>query len=319
MNLADVFLNPERLWWWALIPLLVVLYVWITRRKKRSGMRYTNTAVLGAVIPRQSQWRRHLAVAMSLLSLVAIIAAWARPNGVERVPRERATIVLVVDVSQSMAATDVKPSRLEAAKELSKQFLTTLPAKYNVSIVSLSASPAVKLPPTIDRSLAKRSVDGLTLQDGTAIGPALTTALAAVQMAPKGDDGSTAPGAVVLLSDGDNKANTSPLQAADALAKAKVPVYTIAYGTDNGSVDLDGKREVVKPDRELMQQIAQITHGSASSAENAGQLENVYKNLSSQVGFEEVKKETTALWAGYGLAFAFVAALAAVSLGARWP
>jgi len=319
VNLDDVFLNPERLWWWIVVPVLVALYIWIMRRKRRTGMRYTNTAVLGAVIPRQSQWRRHLAVAMSLASLVTIIAAWARPNGVERVPRERATIVLVIDVSQSMRATDVKPNRLDAAKQLSKEFVSTLPPKYNVAVVSLSGSPAVKLPPSTDRGLALRAIDGLTTQDSTAFGPALQTALAAVQMAPKGDNGEPAPGAVVLLSDGANTATESPLQAAQALAKAKIPVYTIAYGTENGSVDLDGVRQRVPPDRELMQQIANATKGTFSSAESAGQLDNVYKNLSSQVGFEEVKKETTAMWAGYGLAFAVVAALAAVSLGARWP
>ncbi|SMO68688.1 VWA domain-containing protein [Propioniciclava tarda] len=319
MNLDDVFLNPERLWWWIVVPVMVALYIWIMRRKRRTAMRYTNTAVLGAVIPRQSQWRRHLAVAMSLASLVTIIAAWARPNGVERVPRERATIVLVIDVSQSMRATDVKPNRLDAAKQLSKEFVSTLPPKYNVAVVSLSGSPAVKLPPSTDRGLALRAIDGLTTQDSTAVGPALQTALAAVQMAPKGDNGEPAPGAVVLLSDGANTATESPLQAAQALAKAKIPVYTIAYGTENGSVDLDGVRERVPPDRELMQQIANATKGTFSSAESAGQLDNVYKNLSSQVGFEEVKKETTAMWAGYGLAFAVVAALAAVSLGARWP
>lgn len=319
MNLVDTFLNPDRLAWLLLIPVLIVGYIWVVRRKKRTGMRYTNTAVLGAVIPKQSQWRRHLAVAMSLLSLAAIIVAWSRPNGVERVPRERATIVLVIDVSQSMRATDVKPSRMDAAKQLSKDFLASLPAKYNVSVVALSGNPAIKVPPTTDRTLATRAIDGLTTQDSTAIGPALQTALAAVRMAPKGEDGSTAPGAVVLLSDGGNTADSSPMQAADELAKAKVPVYTIAYGTTNGSVDLDGKREPVSPDLDLMRGIAADTGGTFSAAESAGQLANVYKNLSSQVGYEEVKKETTALWAGYALAFGVVAALAAVSLGARWP
>ena len=110
------FLQPERLWALAVIPLLVAIYIWAILRKGRTGMRFTNTAVLGRVVPKQSQWRRHLAVAMSLLSLVALVLAWSRPNGVEKVPRERATIVLVVDVSQSMAATDVAPSRLEAAQ-----------------------------------------------------------------------------------------------------------------------------------------------------------------------------------------------------------
>ena len=319
MNPADVFLAPDRLWWWLAIPVLVALYVWVVRRKKRTGMRFTNTAVLGAVVPRQSQWRRHLAVAMTLLSLFAIIAAWARPNGVERVPRERATIVLVIDVSNSMTAVDVKPNRLDAAKELSKKFLTTLPSQYNVAVVSLSGNPAVRLSPSTDRSLANRAIDALTVQDSTAIGEAIYTAIGAVQMAPKGGDGSIAPGAIVLLSDGTNTAGRSPAQAAAEAAKVKIPVYTIAYGTENGSVDLDGKRERVPPDRELMQSIAQATRGTYSTAENVGQLDNEYKNLSSEVGYEEVKKEVTALWAGYGLAFAVVAALAAVSLGARWP
>ena len=143
-----------------------------------------------------------------------------------------------------------------------------------MAVVSLSGSPAVKLPPSTDRGLALRAIDGLTTQDSTAVGPALQTALAAVQMAPKGDNGEPAPGAVVLLSDGANTATESPLQAAQALAKAKIPVYTIAYGTENGSVDLDGVRERVPPDRELMQQIANATKGTFSSAESAGQLDN---------------------------------------------
>ena len=102
-------------------------------------------------------------------------------------------------------------------------------------------------------------------------------------------------------------------------AKAKVPIYTIAYGTENGYVDLDGKREKVPPDKALLQRIASMTNGQAYAAESAGDLDTVYKNIRSEVGYEEVRKEITATWAGYGLAFAVVAALAAVSLGARWP
>lgn len=319
MNLDDRFLDPERLWWLLLVPLFVALYVWALHRKGRTGMRFTNTSVLAAVMPRQSQWRRHLAVAMSLLSLVAIGGAWARPNGIEEVPRERATIVLVVDVSQSMASADVTPSRLKAAQTLSKDFIASLPAQYNLAVVSLSGNPAVRLPPSTDRVLANRAIDALTLQDGTAVGGAISAAIGAVKMAPKASDNSIAPGAIVLLSDGTNTAGGSPKQAAAEAAKDKIPIYTIAYGTDNGSVDLDGKRQNVPPDRDLMREIAQATDGTYSTAEDAGQLAGVYKNLASAVGYEKVKKETTAMWAGYGLAFAVVAALAAVSLGARWP
>lgn len=313
------FLSPDRLWALTLVPLLVAFYLWAMRRRNRTGMRFTNTSVLAKVVPRQSQWRRHLAVGLSLLSLVTLVIAWAQPNGVDKVPRERATIVLVIDVSRSMAATDVKPNRLDAAKQLSTQFLKDLPVQFNVAVVSMSGNPAVRLPPSTDRVLAERAIAALDYQDSTAVGDALVTAVSAVQMAPKGDDGSPAPGSIVLLSDGTNTAGRSPLQGADEARKAKVPVYTIAYGTENGSVDLDGKRERVPPDRELLAAIARDTGGTASTAENAGDLSRVYSAIRSEVGYDEVKKETTALWAGYGLAFAVVAALAAVSLGARWP
>ena len=319
MNLSEMFLSPDRLWWLLLVPVLVAAYIWANRRKSRQGMRFTNTAVLGRVVRKQSQWRRHLAVALSLASLVTLVLAWSRPNGVERMPRERATIVLVVDVSRSMAATDVQPSRLEAAQQLSKEFLAGLPEQYNVALVSLSGNPATRLSPTTDRVFANRAIDALALQDSTAVGDALYVALSAIQMAPRGDDGSTAPGAIVLLSDGMNTSGRSPLQGAAAARDAEVAVYTIAYGTENGSVDLDGKRERVPPDRELMQAIADSSGGATFAAESAGDLSRVYENIRSEVGYEEVKKETTATWAGYGLAFAVLAALAAVSLGARWP
>lgn len=319
MNLSEMFLQPERLWTLLIIPLLIALYIWALRRKNRAGMRFTNTAVLGRVVRKQSPWRRHLAVALSLLALIALSLAWARPNGVDRVPRERATVVLVIDVSQSMAATDVQPSRLEAAQELSKQFLRSLPEQYNVAVVSLSGNPATRLGPTTDRGYAQRAIDGLALADGTAVGDAIYVALSAIEMAPAASDGSTAPGAIVMLSDGMNTAGQAPTQAAVAARDAEVSVHTIAYGTENGSVDLDGVRERVPPDRSLMAEIAQLSGGTTASAETAGDLERVYSSLRSEIGFEEVKKETTATWAGYGLAFAVLAALAAVSLGARWP
>lgn len=319
MSWPTGFLNPERLGWLFLIVPLIVFYMWASLRKRRFGMRFTNTTVLQAVMPQRSQWRRHLAVALTLLSFAAITCAWARPNGVDRVPRERATIVVVIDISQSMLAKDVKPTRLEAAKERSKTFVDALPPTYNVSVVSLSGNPALRVPPTTDRAMVKRSIDALSVQDSTAIGGAIDTALGAISMAPKGDGNVLPPGAIVMLSDGTNTAGTSPVQAAERAAKDKVAIYTIAYGTDVGSVDLDGKRERVPPDRELMKTLSSITKGTAWTAENTAELDSVYKNVATQVGYEEVKKEVTALWAGYALAFAVLAAVAAVSLGARWP
>lgn len=264
-------------------------------------------------MPKQSQWRGHLAVALSLLSLVTLILAWARPNGVE-VPRERATIVVVIDVSRSMAAKDIAPSRLEAAQKLSTEFIKSLPEQYNVAVVSMSGNPAVRLPPTTDRVMVERAIANLQLQDSTAVGDALLTALQAVQMAPKGEDGQVAPGAVVMLSDGANTTGQAPQQATARLRERRCP-STPSPTDENGSVDLDGKRERVPPDREMLRSIATTTQGQLLTAESASDLDGVYKNIKSEVGYEEVKKETTATWAGYGLAFAVVAALAAVSLG----
>lgn len=314
------FADPARLWVLLLVPLLIAIYLFALKRKSKTGMRFTNTTILGRVVPKQSQWRRHLAVTLSLLSLIALSVAWARPQGVEMVPRERATVVLVLDVSLSMEATDVKPSRLEAAKTAALTFLDSLPAKYNVSVVSLAGSPVLRLPPTTDRYQAKRAISSLKLKDSTAIGESIYVALGALNMAPKSDsDEAAAPGAIVLLSDGQNTAGRAPTQAAVEAKRAKVPIYTIAYGTDNGYVDLDGKRERVPPDRELLEGIAETTGGLSFEAADLSQLDKVYANIRSEVGQVPTKKEVTALWAGYGLAFAVVAALAAVSLGARWP
>ena len=319
MNFELSFLNPERLWVLLVVPLVIVGYVFAVLRKKKAGMRYTNTTLLSQVMRKQSQWRRHLAVALSLAALVALGAAWARPNGVDMMPRERATVVLVIDISQSMRATDVQPNRLDAAKQAAIAFAEALPAKFNLAVVSMSGSPAVRLPPTLDRVMARQAISTMKVQDSTAIGESIYTAISALQMAPMGEDGSIAPGAIVLLSDGQNTAGRAPLQAAAEARKVKVPIYTIAYGTENGYVDLDGKRERVPPDTALLRTIAQMTDGEAYEAESLPELERVYANIGSEVGMVPVKKETTALWAGYGLAFAVVAALAAVSLGARWP
>lgn len=315
------FADPERLWVLVLIPLLIAAYVFALTRRNKIGMRFTNTTILSRVAPRQSQWRRHLAVALSLLSMGALSVAWARPTGIEMVPRERATVVLVMDVSQSMQAKDVKPNRLDAAKASALQFVNALPPQYNIAVVSLAGNTAVRLPPTVDRAQARQAISSLKLQDSTAIGESIYSALEALQMAPKGADGNAdpAPGAIILLSDGQNTAGRSPVQAAAAAKKAGVPIYTIAYGTQNGYVDLDGKRETVPPDPELLGKLATETGGDSFSAADQGQLDRVYTNIRSEVGQVATRKETTALWAGYGLAFAVVAALAAVSLGARWP
>ena len=312
------FLAPGRLWLLAIIPLLVAAYIILLHRKSSAGIRFTNTSVLAMVLPKQSQWLRHVTVALALLSLVSLIGAWARPNGVDKVPRERATVVLVIDVSQSMTATDVQPTRLAAAKTQAKAFAASLPAAYNVALVSLSGNPSVRVPPITDRSALNRAIDALEPQDGTAIGDSIKAALAALDQAPKGSNNSPAPGMVVLLSDGASNAGQAPLQEAQDAARRNVPIYTIAYGTDNGYVDLDGQRNRVPPDPATLTAIAQATKGQEYSADNVSQLKNAYSHIKSEVGYESRVKEITATAAGVGLVFALLAAVGALILGARW-
>ncbi len=312
------FLSPTRLWWLLVVPVLIVIYVLLVRRKSKSGIRYTNTSVLSIVLPRQSQWVRHITVGLATLSLVTLMGAWARPVGIDRVPRERATVVVVIDVSLSMQATDVKPSRLEAAKTAASTFVTSLPSQYNVAVVSLSGNPAQRVPPTQDRGAVLRAIANLKPQESTAIGDAITVSLAALDMAPAGADNSKAPGLIVLLSDGANTAGQAPQQTAQDAAKRKVPIYTISYGTDNGYVDVDGKRERVPPDPETLAKISSATNGKTYSADNVSQLKDAYRSIGSEVGYEEAVKEVTATAAGVGLIFAVLAAIGSLVLGARW-
>ncbi|MDR2620105.1 MAG: VWA domain-containing protein [Propionibacteriaceae bacterium] len=314
------FFNAARLWAMLALPLLIALYIVALHLSRRSGIRYTNTGVLRAVLPKQSQWRRHLAVAMALCSLVMICGAWARPVGVERQPRERATIVVVLDASLSMQATDVAPTRFAAEKAAAAEFIRGLPTKYNVAIVELSGSPALLCPPTTDRNTALAALDAMELSEGTAIGEALYVASNAIGQAPLGENEDTpAPGMIVLLSDGSNTVGRDPVSAAAAAAASGYRIHTIAFGTENGYVDLDGRRENVAPDHQVLREIATASNGRALDAASAGELSDAYADLGSDVGYEEIKTEVTARWAMYALAFAIVAALGAVSMAARWP
>jgi len=315
------FGSPDRLLILLVIPLMIVAYIMATHRKNRRGMRFTNTSMLDVVVPKQSQWRRHLAVALSLLSLITLTAAFARPKTQVDVPRERATVVVVIDASLSMEATDVNPDRLSAAKQAAVAFVKSLPEKYNVAVVSMSGNPNILVPPTLAHNTVENAINTIRLQESTAIGESIVTALRALEQAPKdpANPDVIAPGAIVMLSDGTNTAGRAPQQAAAEARAAKVPIYTIAYGTENGYVDLDGKREPVPVDHELMQEIAELSGGKYFSAATPDQLRTVYNNIGSQVGYEKADREVTARFAGYGLAFAVLAALGAISLGARWP
>lgn len=314
------FANPERLWTLLLLPLLIIAYLILLRLKGRVALRFTNTGILGRVVGSQRRWTRHVFVAMSLCSLVALGLAYANPLGTEKVPRERATIVMVVDVSLSMSAEDVTPNRLDAAKQAAVEFVQELPDSFNVAVVAMSGRPTVAIPPTTDRGATERAIAALTLDNGTAIGDAIASAMRAIDMAPPGDDEEdTPPAMIVMLSDGTNTEGPEPQETAAQAKADEVPIYTIAYGTQNGFVDIDGQRENVAPDTATLQEISTITGGRAVDADNRASLADAYREIGSVIGYEDVAKPITATYAFVALGFAVVAALGAVFMAARWP
>ena len=315
------FISPGRLWFLLLIPAFVVFYVIMQRRRQQYALRYTNIALLDRVAPRRPQWRRHLAVTLALLAACACVVAFAQPKDEVKVPRERATIVVAIDVSLSMMATDVEPNRLEAVKVAAKKFVNKLPPKFNISLVSFAGTANIVVPPTTDRATVLRSIDSLELAESTATGEAIFTSLQALTQVPPDPEHprEPAPARIVLMSDGKRTVGRTAQEAARAAKDKHTPIYTVAFGTDSGFIEMDGFRQRVPPDRADLRSVAEITGGQAYSAESAGEIQDVYENIGSSIGFDKVDKEVTARYAGWAMLLTLAAAGAAVALASRFP
>lgn len=320
-QLIPSFLAPDRLWLLLLIPALVIVYVLLYQRRARRKQQQAAPTMLNFVIPRELPWKRHVAVGLSILSLLTLTVAFAKPKDTVEVPRERATIVVTIDVSNSMMATDVKPDRLTAAKEGAKSFVRSLPAKFNVSVVEFAGAANILLPPTTEHEDAITAIDSMRLQPSTAIGDGIYKSLDAIAQAPPDPEhpNSKPPARIVLLSDGKSQVGRPSAEAAKAARDQHVPIYTIAYGTPDGTIEVNGTYQPVPVDRAELATVAKISGGEAYRAQSAGELKEVYKDIGSSVGKVKVDKEVTSRWAGFGLAFAILAALGMISLGARWP
>jgi Ca-activated chloride channel family protein len=314
------FMRPERLWWLAMIPLLLGLYVFLLWRRRRKARPHAITN-LERVLPKQQAWKRHVAVGAAVLALGALNVAFAQPKGEVEVPRERATVVITLDISRSMIAQDVAPDRITAAKSAAKDFLNLLPAGFNVSLVSFAGTAAVVVPPTTDRGVVAAAIDNLQVAPSTAIGEGIYSSLDAMAQAPPDPDHpeDPAPGAVVLLSDGYTNVGRPSDQAARDAAAQHIPIYTIAYGTANGYVENNGRREPVPVNPAELAQVSRLSGGKAFTAGSAGQLKEVYSSIAKSVGYVKVDQEVTEQYAGYALLLAVLAAVAVISLGARWP
>lgn len=314
------FLRPDRLWWLVMIPLLLGLYVFLLWRRRRRARPHAITN-LERVLPKQQAWKRHVAVGAAVLALGALNVAFAQPKGEVEVPRERATVVITLDISRSMIAQDVAPDRITAAKAAARDFLNLLPVGFNVSLVSFAGTAAVVVPPTTDRGVVAAAIDNLQVAPSTAIGEGIYSSLDAMAQAPPDPDhpDDPAPGAVVLLSDGYTNVGRPSDQAARDAAAQHIPIYTIAYGTANGYVENNGRREPVPVNPAELAQVSRLSGGKAFTAGSSGQLKEVYSSIAKSVGYVKVDQEVTEQYAGYALALAVLAAMAVISLGARWP
>jgi len=313
------FLAASRLWLFVALAGLVAAYVVMQARRKRYAVRFTNLALLDVVAPTRPGWRRHLPAIAFLLSLAGLLTAFARPARPVQVPRERATIVMAVDVSLSMEAADVEPDRITAAKEAASSFVDLVPDRLNLGLVAFSGTAQVLVSPTTDHELVKRSLRTMQLGPRTAIGEAVYAALGSIAAMPTAPGQAPAPARIVLMSDGETTVGRSNDQAARAAADAQVPVSTIAFGTDAGFVVVEGRNIPVPVNREALARLAESTSGSSFEAGTARELRRVYADIGSSIGYRTEQREVTSWFVGLALLFAMAAAVGSLVWFSRLP
>lgn len=313
------FLAP----WWLLtvLPVLVAAAVYVLRqfRRRQFAMRFTNVDLLRTLAPRGLGWRRHVSALAFLLSLLGLSLAIARPSVDKKEPLERATVILAIDVSLSMEADDVVPTRIQAAQEAAKSFVKELPPSYNLGLVSFAKSANVLVSPSKDRESVIAGIDGLQLAEATATGEAVFTSLDAIKSVPADGAAGAPPARIVLLSDGYRTSGRSIEEAETAASQANVPVSTIAFGTDSGVVDIRGALQRVPVDRVSLQELADKTKGHYYEAASVGELKNVYEDMGSSIGHRVESREVTQWYAGAALLFGLCAAALSLLWTSRLP
>ncbi|HET7489255.1 MAG TPA: VWA domain-containing protein [Acidimicrobiales bacterium] len=308
------FLAAERLWLLLVVAGLVAAYLYLQSRRKQYAVRFTNLELLESVAPKRPGWRRHAPAGAMALALALLVVGLARPTRSERVPKEAATVMLVVDVSASMQATDVSPTRLQAAREAAVSFVGDLPERLRVGLVSFDRTTRVISPPTTDHESVKNGIQSLTTGPGTAAGDAILVALDAITAS--GGAGTTKgkqTAAIVLLSDGVTTVGTPVDEAAQAASEQGVPVTTIAFGTQDGTVDIGGRLIPVPADPASMESLAKATGGASFEAVSGKELKGVYAKIGTRVGYTTERREIGMRFVAVAV-FLLVAAMGAALL-----
>jgi Ca-activated chloride channel homolog len=336
------FVWPDLLWLLATLPALVLLYVWLLRRRKKNTVRYASLALVRQAAGKGPGWRRHLPPTLLLLAIAALFVATARPLAVVTLPSQQETIILAMDVSGSMRAADVHPNRLVASQEAAKAFIKDLPRTARVGIVSFAGTAAVVQPPTQSREDLYAAIDRFQLQRATAIGSGIVLSLATLfpdagidlsqitgarsmplapgekpkkEAPPPVPPGSYGSGAIILLTDGQRTTGPDPMDAARMAADRGVKIYTVGVGTKEGeTIGFEGWSMRVRLDEDTLKGIANLTRAEYFYAGTAADLKKVYQSLSTRLVVEKKETEISAFFA----AAAAVLVMAAAGLSVAW-
>lgn len=326
------FLWPELLWLLLLVPAVIALYLLVLRGKKKSAVRFASLSVLKQAVG--PAWRRHVPPAMLVLGLAVMLAAIARPAAVITLPSNHETVILAIDVSGSMRASDVEPSRIEAAQAAARTFVNEQPRSTRIGIVAFAASAALVQPPSTNRREVLAAIDSLQLQHATAVGSGLLVSLKALfpdvpielprRRMVSASAGSTAPadpnfkpvppgsytaGAIVLLTDGQTTTGPDPVEVARLAAERGVRVFTVGVGTENGQILTgEGWSMRVRLDEEALKAVADLTRAEYFYAGTAMDLKKVYQSLRSKLVMEKKETEITALFSAIAAATVLLSA-----------
>jgi Ca-activated chloride channel family protein len=320
LPLAIFFNAPTALLGLLLIPLALLAQRAFRRRSQRYAVRFTGVSTLRAVVGTTPLWRRAVPPALAVLAMAALVVALAEPHRRVAVPAEQASVVLVTDHSRSMMATDVSPTRLEAARDAALRFIDNVPGPVRVGAVAYSDAPDAVQAPTTRRDDVRRIVEGLVADGSTATGDALAAALQGINQSRQ--DGKRPPAAIVLLSDGKTTTGRDPFDVAREAARARIPIYTVALGTPGATIPNPypyASPLPVPPDPVTLRRIAEESRGRAYTVEDAGALNQIYQRLGSSIGTRTRDQEITAVFAVGGLLLLAGAALTSMRFAGRLP
>jgi Ca-activated chloride channel family protein len=306
-----------------LLPAAIVIYLRVERRRRRAAEAFASPATMPSVAPLRPGWRRHAPMAAYAAALAILAIALARPERTVAVPDERASVMLVTDESGSMAAADVAPSRLEAAREAARSFLDDVPDRLRVGAVVFNHGVTAVDAPTRDRGRVRGTLERMRPRGGTATGGALATALALLK-GQRDRYNRRIPGAIVLISDGKATHGRQPLPTAREAARARIPIYAVALGTNEGTIEVPGPtggtvQKRVPPDREALRQIATASGGIAFEAGDPEELSAVYEGLNSRITTRQAKRQITSAVAAGGAVMLLVGGLMSILWFGRLP